>query len=189
MISVNLAVIMFILFLFFSDAHTAGLVKYQDPYPFGVDPSWRGSRSELPFLNSLKMKMSILLGVAQMNLGIILSYFNARFFASSLDIRFVVPAPFTSLLIGFLHSSFNCYFSSERRLTIKYIVYVCIRYQFVPQIIFLNSLFGYLSLLVIIKWCSGSQADLYHVMIYMFLSPTDDLGENQLFWGQRPLQV
>jgi hypothetical protein len=26
-------------------------------------------------------------------------------------------------------------------------------------------------------------------MIYMFLSPTDDLGENQLFWGQRPVQV
>ncbi|KAL5832987.1 hypothetical protein ACOSQ3_016661 [Xanthoceras sorbifolium] len=132
-----------------SDAHTAGLVKYQDPYPFGVDPSWRGSRTELPFLNSLKMKMSILLGVTQMNLGIIISYFNAHFFASSLDIR----------------------------------------YQFVPQVIFLNSLFGYLSLLIIIKWCTGSQADLYHVMIYMFLSPTDDLGENELFWGQRPLQI
>ncbi|KAG2670306.1 hypothetical protein I3843_14G077800 [Carya illinoinensis] len=132
-----------------SEAKTTGLVKYQDPYPFGVDPSWRGSRSELPFLNSLKMKMSILLGVAQMNMGIILSYFNARFFGSSLDIR----------------------------------------YQFVPQIIFLNSLFGYLSLLIIIKWCTGSQADLYHVMIYMFLSPTEDLGENQLFWGQRPLQI
>ncbi|CAN6556866.1 unnamed protein product [Malus baccata var. baccata] len=132
-----------------SEAHTIGLIKYRDPYPFGVDPSWRGSRSELPFLNSLKMKMSILLGVVQMNLGILLSYFNARFFSSSLDIR----------------------------------------YQFVPQMIFLNSLFGYLSLLVVIKWCTGSQADLYHVMIYMFLSPTDDLGENQLFWGQRPLQI
>ncbi|KAG8483567.1 hypothetical protein CXB51_023391 [Gossypium anomalum] len=132
-----------------SDAHSAGLLKFRDPYPFGVDPSWRGSRSELSFLNSLKMKMSILLGVAQMNLGIILSYFNARFFHSSLDIR----------------------------------------YQFVPQLIFLNSLFGYLSLLIIIKWCTGSQADLYHVMIYMFLSPTDDLGENELFWGQRPLQI
>ncbi|KAI4322217.1 hypothetical protein L6164_021929 [Bauhinia variegata] len=131
------------------DAQTVGLIKYQDPYPFGVDPSWRGSRSELPFLNSLKMKMSILLGVVQMNLGIILSYFNARFFNSSLDIR----------------------------------------YQFVPQMIFLNSLFGYLSLLIIVKWCTGSQADLYHVMIYMFLSPTDNLGENQLFWGQRPLQI
>ncbi|KAB2614848.1 vacuolar proton ATPase a1-like [Pyrus ussuriensis x Pyrus communis] len=132
-----------------SEVYTIGLIKYRDPYPFGVDPSWRGSRSELPFLNSLKMKMSILLGVVQMNLGILLSYFNARFFSSSLDIR----------------------------------------YQFVPQMIFLNSLFGYLSLLVVIKWCTGSQADLYHVMIYMFLSPTDDLGENQLFWGQRPLQI
>ncbi|XP_008224871.1 PREDICTED: V-type proton ATPase subunit a1 [Prunus mume] len=132
-----------------SEAYTIGLIKYRDPYPFGVDPSWRGSRSELPFLNSLKMKMSILLGVAQMNLGILLSYFNARFFSSSIDIR----------------------------------------YQFVPQVIFLNSLFGYLSLLIVIKWCTGSQADLYHVMIYMFLSPTDDLGENELFWGQRPLQI
>ncbi|KAH7560970.1 hypothetical protein JRO89_XS10G0152400 [Xanthoceras sorbifolium] len=110
-----------------SDAHTAGLVKYQDPYPFGVDPSWRGSRTELPFLNSLKMKMSILLGVTQMNLGIIISYFNAHFFASSLDIR----------------------------------------YQFVPQVIFLNSLFGYLSLLIIIKWCTGSQADLYHIILLL----------------------
>ncbi|KAK2413082.1 V-type proton ATPase subunit a1 [Trifolium repens] len=93
--------------------------------------------------------MSILFGVAQMNLGIILSYFNARFFGKPLDIR----------------------------------------YQFVPQMIFLNSLFGYLSLLIIVKWCTGSQADLYHVMIYMFLCPTDELGENQLFWGQRPLQI
>ncbi|KAM7522296.1 hypothetical protein LguiA_012198 [Lonicera macranthoides] len=132
-----------------SDAHSAGLVKYRDAYPFGVDPSWRGSRTELPFLNSLKMKMSILLGVAQMNLGIILSYFDARFFGNSLDIR----------------------------------------YQFVPQVIFLNSLFGYLSLLIVIKWCTGSQADLYHVMIYMFLSPFDDLGDNQLFWGQSVLQI
>ncbi|KAK9079428.1 hypothetical protein SSX86_001099 [Deinandra increscens subsp. villosa] len=131
------------------DAYTAGLVKYRDAYPFGVDPSWRGSRTELPFLNSLKMKMSILFGVAQMNLGIMLSYFNSIYFNNSLDIR----------------------------------------YQFVPQMIFLNSLFGYLSLLIIIKWCTGSKADLYHVMIYMFLSPTDDLGENELFWGQRLLQI
>ncbi|KAG8387735.1 hypothetical protein BUALT_Bualt02G0052300 [Buddleja alternifolia] len=132
-----------------SDARIVGLVKSGETYPFGVDPSWRGSRSELPFLNSLKMKMSILLGITQMNLGIVLSYFNARYFSNSLDIK----------------------------------------YQFVPQIIFLNSLFGYLSLLIIMKWCTGSQADLYHVMIYMFLSPFEDLGENQLFRGQGVLQV
>ncbi|AQK99557.1 V-type proton ATPase subunit a1 [Zea mays] len=132
-----------------SDAHTFGLIKVREPYPFGVDPSWRGSRSELPFLNSLKMKMSILMGVAQMNLGIVLSYFDARYHGNALDIR----------------------------------------YQFIPQMIFLNSLFGYLALLILIKWCTGSQADLYHVMIYMFLDPAGDLGENQLFWGQKELQI
>ena len=58
-----------------------------------------------------------------------------------------------------------------------------------PQMIFLNRLFGYLSLLIVIKWCSGSQADLYHVMIYMFLRPFEDLGENKLFWGQGVLQA
>ncbi|RDY01327.1 V-type proton ATPase subunit a3 [Mucuna pruriens] len=124
------------------DATTVGLIKVHDTYPFGVDPAWHGTRSELPFLNSLKMKMSILLGVAQMNLGIVMSYCNAKFFRNS----------------------------------------------FVPQMIFLNSLFGYLSLLILVKWCTGSQADLYHILIYMFLSPTDDLGENQLFVGQKNLQ-
>ncbi|KAL4650092.1 hypothetical protein ACB092_01G061700 [Castanea dentata] len=132
-----------------SDAYTVGLIKVRNTYPFGVDPKWHGTRSELPFLNSLKMKMSILLGVAQMNLGIILSYFNAKFYGDDINIW----------------------------------------YQFVPQLIFLNSLFGYLSLLIIVKWCTGSQADLYHVMIYMFLSPTDDLGENQLFVGQKFFQL
>jgi vacuolar-type H+-ATPase subunit I/STV1 len=73
-------------YLFFRDATTDGLIKVRPTYPFGVDPVWHGSRSELPFLNSLKMKMSILLGVAQMNLGIILSYFNATYFKNSLNI-------------------------------------------------------------------------------------------------------
>ncbi|KAK9113038.1 hypothetical protein Scep_020557 [Stephania cephalantha] len=132
-----------------SDSTTAGLIKVRDAYPFGVDPKWHGTRSELPFLNSLKMKMSILIGVAQMNLGIILSYFNAKFFKNSVNVWF----------------------------------------QFVPQMLFLNCLFGYLSVLIIVKWCTGSKADLYHLMIYMFLSPTDDLGENQLFAGQKTLQI
>jgi len=73
------------LFLF-SEATTIGLIKTRDTYPFGVDPVWHGTRSELPFLNSLKMKMSILLGVAQMNLGIIMSFCNAKFFKSAVNI-------------------------------------------------------------------------------------------------------
>ncbi|KAM1348731.1 hypothetical protein ACFX2I_002942 [Malus domestica] len=131
------------------DATTAGLIKVRPTYPFGLDPVWHGSRSELPFLNSLKMKMSIIIGVVQMNLGIMISYFNARFFQSNLNVWF----------------------------------------QFIPQMIFLNSLFGYLSVLIVMKWWTGSKADLYHVMIYMFLSPTDELGENQLFNGQKTVQL
>lgn len=72
--------------LYHRDDSTVGLIKVRDTYPFGVDPKWHGSRSELPFLNSLKMKMSILLGVAQMNLGIVLSYYNAKFFGNNLNI-------------------------------------------------------------------------------------------------------
>ena len=74
----------------FRDATTDGLIKVREAYPFGLDPVWHGSRSELPFLNSLKMKMSILLGVAQMNLGIIISFFNAKFFRSCVDIWYVL---------------------------------------------------------------------------------------------------
>ncbi|CAN6900539.1 unnamed protein product [Brassica oleracea] len=69
-----------------SEATTIGLIKTRDTYPFGVDPVWHGTRSELPFLNSLKMKMSILLGVAQMNLGIIMSFCNAKFFKSAVNV-------------------------------------------------------------------------------------------------------
>jgi len=131
-------------------ATTTGVEKWSYyPYNFGVDSIWHGSRSELPFTNSLKMKMSILLGISQMNLGILLSYFNARYFRSALDVW----------------------------------------YMFVPQLLFLNALFGYLSFLIVLKWVQGSKPDLYHVMIYMFLSPFDDLGENQLFMGQTYVQV
>ena len=96
-----------------------------------------------------------------MNVGIILSFLNQRYFRDSL--------------------STYC--------------------EFIPQMIFLNGLFGYLCLLIVGKWISGSTADLYHVMIYMFLSPGsgglmcgDGQGnygcaENRMFPGQGPLQV
>uniref|UniRef100_A0A7S3QLW0 V-type proton ATPase subunit a n=1 Tax=Dunaliella tertiolecta TaxID=3047 RepID=A0A7S3QLW0_DUNTE len=120
-----------------------------DPYPFGVDPAWRGTKTELPALNSMKMKMSIVVGVIHMNLGILMSLFNNQFFRDRLS-----------------------------TLT-----------EFIPQVIFLNSLFGYLCFLIIYKWVSGSTADLYHVLIYMFLKPGTVDEQAYLFPGQSGVQV
>lgn len=47
------------------------------PYPFGVDPAWHGARNELVYMNSLKMKTSVILGVVQMTVGILLRFSNA----------------------------------------------------------------------------------------------------------------
>lgn len=59
------------------------------------------------------------------------------------------------------------------------------------QMIFLNALFGYLCICIVYKWLSAKQTDLYHVMIYMFLSPgtVDDAGDLFKKRGQAGLQV
>jgi V-type H+-transporting ATPase subunit a len=83
-------------------------------YPFGIDPVWYMGKNELAFLNSLKMKLSVILGVLQMSLGIVMKAFNATYRSSKLDF--------------FL--------------------------EFVPQIILMTVLFGYMDLLIICKWCT-----------------------------------
>jgi len=126
-----------------------------EPYPFGLDPIWHGTKTELTFTNSVKMKMSIILGVIHMNLGIIMSVFNHRYFQDSLSIWF----------------------------------------EFLPQLLFLNSLFGYLCFLIIYKWTidfredDRGRADLYSVMIDMFLSPGAVEDDGRLYDGQASMQV
>ena len=56
--------------------------------------------------------------------------------------------------------------------------------------IFLNCIFGYLCILIVAKWViPGCIVDLYHVMIYMFLSPGKSSPEYEIFHGQGGLQV
>ena len=45
-------------------------------YPIGLDPSWIGTNNELTFSNSLKMKLSIIVGVLHMMLGIFIRGIN-----------------------------------------------------------------------------------------------------------------
>merc|ERR1712070_41758 len=56
------------------------------PYPFGIDWQWHGSSNELLYINSLKMKLSVLMGVIQMTLGLCLRVANALHDASKTDL-------------------------------------------------------------------------------------------------------
>uniref|UniRef100_A0A7S1TIV0 V-type proton ATPase subunit a n=2 Tax=Compsopogon caeruleus TaxID=31354 RepID=A0A7S1TIV0_9RHOD len=132
-----------------------------NPYPLGFDPIWKGSDNGLVFFNSYKMKLSIIFGVAQMVLGICLSYMNAKFFKEPLDVF----------------------------------------YQFIPQMILMNSIFGYLVVLIILKWsinwnsdaCKNDPTciapDLKNVLIGMFMSPGHVPDELRLYRGQGSVQL
>jgi V-type H+-transporting ATPase subunit a len=59
--------------------HTEGCV-----YPFGIDPVWGVSSNNLIFVNSLKMKISVIIAIIHMVVGVILKFFNAVYFKRNL---------------------------------------------------------------------------------------------------------
>jgi len=58
------------------------------PYPFGLDPAWGRASNELLFVNNLKMKLSVLIGVMQMMLGVGLRFCNALHDNNTVDLFF-----------------------------------------------------------------------------------------------------
>ena len=57
-------------------------------HPFGLDPQWHNAKNSLVFQNSMKMKMSVILGITQMLFGVCLKTSNAIYFRKPLDFFF-----------------------------------------------------------------------------------------------------
>uniref|UniRef100_A0A674MRN7 V-type proton ATPase subunit a n=1 Tax=Takifugu rubripes TaxID=31033 RepID=A0A674MRN7_TAKRU len=128
---------------------------FNGPYPLGIDPIWNVATNKLTFLNSFKMKMSVILGVIHMLFGVSLSLFNHLYFKKPLNI-----------FLGFI-----------------------------PEIVFMASLFGYLVLLVFYKWTSYnaySSKDAPSLLIHfinMCLFNYNDPTNKALYPGQMGIQI
>ena len=57
-------------------------------YPIGIDPKWSVAKNELAFSNSFKMKLSVIIGVFQMFLGLILRGLNNIYFKDLISFYF-----------------------------------------------------------------------------------------------------
>ncbi|XP_077108234.1 V-type proton ATPase 116 kDa subunit a 1 isoform X6 [Ranitomeya variabilis] len=127
---------------------------FNGPYPFGIDPIWSIATNKLTFLNSFKMKMSVVLGIIHMLFGVTLSLLNHLYFKKPLNIY-----------LGFI-----------------------------PEMIFMSSLFGYLVILIVFKWCaydastSKEAPSLLIHFINMFLFNYSDPSFPMLYSGQKGLQ-
>jgi len=74
------------------------------PYPFGIDPVWQISTNKIVFLNSFKMKISIIIGVVHMMFGVLLSLWNNKYFAKTVNItcEFIPQLTFLSCMFGYM---------------------------------------------------------------------------------------
>lgn len=104
----------------------------------GLDPTWYRAKNHLTFVNSMKMKIAVIFGVAHMSLGLIIKALNALHFRKHVDLFF----------------------------------------EFVPQVLLLWCLFGFMDILIVLKWLTPWNDDsvetlmppsIIGIMINMFL--------------------
>ncbi|CAD5123273.1 DgyrCDS11632 [Dimorphilus gyrociliatus] len=74
------------------------------PYWYGMDPVWQMSLNKISFLNTFKMKTSVILGIIHMFSGVILSLSNHRYFGNTLNIfcEFIPQVLFLSAIFLYL---------------------------------------------------------------------------------------
>ena len=124
-------------------------------YKFGLDPVWLISNNELAFINSLKMKFSVIIGVFQMTLGIVMKGLNS------------------------IHEN-------------NLVEYFCV---FLPQLIFMLIIFGYMDLLIFLKWSihyedTKRAPDIKSYLMNMVLKfgklpPEPETGKDWILYGNR----
>lgn len=81
-----------------------------NPYFFGIDPIWQTADNKIIFLNSYKMKLSIIFGVLHMIFGVCMSVVNYNFFQRrySIFLEFLPQVIFLCLL--FLYMVFMMFY-------------------------------------------------------------------------------
>ncbi|CAG9794994.1 unnamed protein product [Diatraea saccharalis] len=88
----------------FLDLDPATEAYTQTPYPFGLDPAWQFAANNIIFLNSFKMKLSIIFGVIHMAFGVTLSVVNFNFFRrpEMIYLQYIPQILFLLLLFWYL---------------------------------------------------------------------------------------
>ncbi|CAD5215997.1 unnamed protein product [Bursaphelenchus xylophilus] len=74
-----------------------------DPYVWGVDPVWNVAENKLNYLNPMKMKSSVIIGIAQMLFGLVLSLRNYLHQKSMIDVFFVFIPQLLFLSLIFIY--------------------------------------------------------------------------------------
>lgn len=57
-------------------------------HTLGLDPAWYLSSNEITFMNSVKMKMAVIFGVAHMAMGVCMKGLNAIYNRNKIDFVF-----------------------------------------------------------------------------------------------------